>query len=309
MAGAAAGLLAGPAGAAAGLDAGGIVGGLCGKAVAERVNPTGEIDYWRERYADEPYYEAGRTYEDYRPAYQLGWSTRAAAEGTFDLVEPAMAAQWGALRGNSRLDWAQARAAARAAWDRADSTRFAEGDPDDSVDPGEVSDQEGIVEMLNALLGIVRDSGFGFQACADEVGAPKLRQVFRERAEQCHRAASVVNSWDSFQRPWRRLDAALVGAGPARQVGAYLRVCCFDKKEFDATGKSVRIGYAGRDRAMKLLEAGAKGFAAISAPPTDAHGPGQWAKYADLEKVYPVLAVEGSAANDTSQITGFSRSA
>ncbi|MBT2327044.1 PA2169 family four-helix-bundle protein, partial [Variovorax paradoxus] len=161
--------------------------------VAERVNPTAETNYWRENYAGEPYYEAGRSYEDYRPAYKLGWSTRAVSESDFDALEPALAAQWNVRRGSSSLDWAQARPAARAAWERADSTYFASGDPDDdSVATGEVLDNEDVVEMLNALLQTARDSEFGFQACADEVGASSLQQVFHHRAEQCHQAADEL---------------------------------------------------------------------------------------------------------------------
>lgn len=192
MAGAAVCSMGGPVAVAAGLVVGGIVGGLCGKAVAERVNPTAEIDYWRERYAGDPYYQAGRSYEDYRPAYEIGWSARAVSERDFDELEPALIVEWNARRGSSGLDWAQARPAARAAWDRADCTYFGSGDPDDSVDTGEVLDNDDVVEVLNALLETARDNEFGFQACADEVGTSNLHQVVHDRAEQCHRAADEL---------------------------------------------------------------------------------------------------------------------
>lgn len=35
--------------------------------------PADEILYWKETYSAEPYYEQGRLYEDYSPAYELGW--------------------------------------------------------------------------------------------------------------------------------------------------------------------------------------------------------------------------------------------
>ena len=192
MAGAAVGSVAGPGGVAAGLVVGGIAGGLCGKAVAERVNPTAEIDYWRERYAAEPYYEAGRNYEDYRPAYEIGWSARAVSEVDFDTLEPSLAAEWNARRGTSSLEWEQARPATRAAWDRAGSTYFGDGDPDDSVEPGQVLDNDDVVDVLNDLLETVREREFGFQACADEVGTSNLKQVYYHGAEQCHQAADAL---------------------------------------------------------------------------------------------------------------------
>jgi hypothetical protein len=40
------------------------------------VNPTAEEAFWRENYSKEPYYEQGRSFDDYSPAYRLGLSGR-----------------------------------------------------------------------------------------------------------------------------------------------------------------------------------------------------------------------------------------
>ena len=48
------------------------------------------------------------------------------------------------------------------------------------------------VDLLNELLETTRDAEFGFQACADEVAAANLQQVFYLRAEQCHQAADEL---------------------------------------------------------------------------------------------------------------------
>jgi hypothetical protein len=107
---------------------------------------------------------------------------------------------------------------------------------------------------------------------------------------------SVVNSWDSFndarsvlmqlwQEPGQRVRDHAV-------AGAYLRVRCFDATHYSNEGKSHAVGYAGRLLAIKSLEAGMKGYVALSSPPGGKRGPGVWAKHADLAKVYPVLAVE-----------------
>src|SRR3954453_7700661 len=76
VAGAAAGSIAGPVGAAIGGAVGAVVGGLAGKAAGEAVNPTAEEAFWRDNYNKEPYYEQGRSFDDYGPAYRLGLSGR-----------------------------------------------------------------------------------------------------------------------------------------------------------------------------------------------------------------------------------------
>ena len=82
------------------------------------VNPQAEDAYWRTAYLDTPYYTADRTYDDYAPAYRLGYTSRERYEGEFDVHEPTLARDWDTFRGNSRLTWNEAKAATRAAWDR-----------------------------------------------------------------------------------------------------------------------------------------------------------------------------------------------
>lgn len=57
-------------------------------------------------------------------------------------------------------------------------------------------------------------------------------------------------------------------------AAAYLRVNCYDAKEFLASGHAVPVGYAGRRRAVDAVEGGARGYAATSSPPSGEHGPG-----------------------------------
>jgi len=123
IAGAAAGAIGGPIGVAVGGVVGAVVGGLAGKAAAEAVNPTAEEDHWRENYTREPYYEPGRSFDDYGPAYRYGVSSRTQHEGDWDSAEPRLASQWEANRGSSSLDWDRARPASRAAWERIDTHR------------------------------------------------------------------------------------------------------------------------------------------------------------------------------------------
>ncbi|MEJ8848239.1 PA2169 family four-helix-bundle protein [Variovorax rhizosphaerae] len=192
LAGAAAGSLAGPGGTLVGLVAGAIMGGLGGKAVAEAGNPTQEDAYWRENYQKESYYDAGRSYDDYRPAYALGWSGRAERGVDYDVAEPALASEWETRRGSSNLDWEQARPATRAAWERVDDTYHGkQANGSDIVNHEDLTD-EGVVDVLNDLLENARDGEYGFHTCAEQVETASAKQLFASRAEGCRLAGEQL---------------------------------------------------------------------------------------------------------------------
>jgi hypothetical protein len=119
-AGAAAGTIAaGPVGTLVGAAAGAFAGGLAGKAVAEHFDPTAEEAYWRQNYERESYYQKGMTYDDYSPAYKLGWESRGRYAGRrFDEVESDLGRDYESSRGKSKLSWDHAKHATRSAWDR-----------------------------------------------------------------------------------------------------------------------------------------------------------------------------------------------
>lgn len=120
---------------------------------------------------------------------------------------------------------------------------------------------------------------------------------------------SVVNSWDSTNTSGSVLMQ--LWQAPGQRVrdhklpGAYLRVCCFDSEHYSTEGQRHAVGYAGRLQAIAAIESGVKGYAALSSPPNGQRGPGFWAKYADLNKVYPILSVERpSTSKDVFVILG-----
>lgn len=82
------------------------------------INPTAEEAYWREAYRREPYYRADRNYEDYGPAYRVGYTGPMRREGAFEALEGELEGDFQRVRGRSRLRWEEAREAARAAWKR-----------------------------------------------------------------------------------------------------------------------------------------------------------------------------------------------
>lgn len=188
LVGAAAGALAGPAGALVGAVAGAVAGGLGGKAAAEAANPTAEEDYWRSAYTSETYFERDRTFDDYGPAYRLGWGGRDSYSGDFDAVEPSLAADWELKRAGSSLSWPQARPATRAAWNRIDATRAS------YASDGKVLDNDEVIDVLNDVLETAKDGEYGFRACAEHTKAQDIKTLFLRHADECRAAAAELAS-------------------------------------------------------------------------------------------------------------------
>ncbi len=123
-AGAAAGTVFGPVGTLIGAAIGVIAGAAVGKGVAERIDPTGETEYWRDAHRERDYVKADHDYDrDYAPAYGFGLQARE-ADRTRDwgASEASLQKEWESARGESRLAWDDARPAVRDAWDRTDRT-------------------------------------------------------------------------------------------------------------------------------------------------------------------------------------------
>lgn len=214
VAGAAAGSIAGPVGAAVGGVVGAVVGGLAGKAAGEAINPTAEEAFWRDNYDKEPYYESGRTFDDYGPAYRLGLSGRQRYEDPWTSVEPRLASEWDSTRGNSTLNWDRASHASQAAWRRADEqvrgnlgsggTGYGQGTTAAGMGAaGAVGamqqsgnndgDRADVLDVLKELVECSKDGEYGFRECAEQAKDPQLKSMFLRRADDCRRGAQELN--------------------------------------------------------------------------------------------------------------------
>ena len=122
-AGAAIGTVAGPVGTLAGAAVGAIVGGLAGKGVAESINPTAEAEYWRAQHATQPY-ARGRSYDDFDPAYRVGYENYAelgAGGASFEQAEPELRKRYQSK--NHKIAWDDVSPASKAAWLRIEQNR------------------------------------------------------------------------------------------------------------------------------------------------------------------------------------------
>ena len=119
----------GPVGGLVGGTLGAIAGGAGGHALAEKIDPTVETEYWRTNYTTRDYVTKGEPYETYEPAYRYGWESRMRnAERKWDEVEDNLEREWDEFKGKSRLKWYEAKDATRDAWHRVE--RAIPGDAD-----------------------------------------------------------------------------------------------------------------------------------------------------------------------------------
>jgi hypothetical protein len=117
--GAAVGSAAGPLGTFVGAAIGAIGGALGGDAIASSFDEAAEDEHWREHYVNQPYVPKEARYEDYGPAYRYGATSYSRLAGRdFDEVETDLSGGWETARGESVLQWEQAKHAARDAWTR-----------------------------------------------------------------------------------------------------------------------------------------------------------------------------------------------
>lgn len=111
----------GPVGGVIGAVAGAVAGAAAVEKVADQIDPKIEEAYWLREYQSRPYYQAHRKYEDYLPAYRLGWEIAATKEyedREFRQAEHELRNRWQAHHLNSELEWEEVRQAMRDAFDR-----------------------------------------------------------------------------------------------------------------------------------------------------------------------------------------------
>jgi uncharacterized protein (TIGR02284 family) len=175
--------------------------------------PAGEADYWREAFSREPYYESGRSFEEYAPAYELGWVGYGLYGGDFDAANRVMANDWELRKGLSTLSWEQARPATRAAWQRAENARS-------YVTNGSAS-RDQVIETLNDLLENARDGELGFREAAEHTKTPSLSAVFGRRADTCRQAAAELQ--EQIERLGGKVDEGGTVTGAAHRVWVHIR--------------------------------------------------------------------------------------
>ena len=198
-----------PVGAAVGAVVGAIAGGLAGKGAAEAVNPTAEDEYWRENYSSRPYYEASYTYdEDYRPAYEHGWTARSQfGTNKFEDVEKHLGKSWDTAKSKSRLSWEKAKLAARDAFHRRDENYMgsAAGAPD--AYPGH--------STTSAAAASALDIDDFTASCRTRYAGRNFDDIETDLRRDWNTRHPGEGTWDnikdSVRRAWHKVERAIPG--------------------------------------------------------------------------------------------------
>ena len=95
------------------------------ESVLRRYSAQVEDRYWSDSFWKEAYFRPDYEYEDYAPAYCVGYSGCAQYGGRFEDAETSLCANFLRIRGDSRLTWQEAREPVLAAWQRVESAESA----------------------------------------------------------------------------------------------------------------------------------------------------------------------------------------
>lgn len=107
-----------------------------------RIDPRLHDTYWQSVYWAQPYHRGDLDYEDYAPAYCVGYVGFAQYGGSFEDAEKSLCANWLRIKGDSRLPLEQALLAIRAAWDHAEHSQAA---------PQAEEDEEEVIELAEPV--------------------------------------------------------------------------------------------------------------------------------------------------------------
>ena len=116
--------------------------------VTDRVDPEQEDRYWKKRFGYEVYYSPRFEYEDYAPAYCVGYIGYAQYGGEFEDAEKSLCANWLRIKGASRLSIDEALQAIRAAWAHAEQAELGT-----AVRAETEEDESELLELATAMAG------------------------------------------------------------------------------------------------------------------------------------------------------------
>lgn len=158
-------------------------------------------EFWHDHYHLESYYVNGRGYDQYRPAYELGWRAAMQYPGDFASVMPVLEAQWQGHSGASLLDWRQVSRAVQAAWER---MRHA--------DPMVGLSHAQLLSMLLALQRLNIQTAKCLRVALVQAPAGLLQQMLQRHLQDFESASSELThefALPAFGKKTRRISGTL----------------------------------------------------------------------------------------------------
>jgi hypothetical protein len=97
----------------------------------KRIDPRAHDAYWQSVHWAQPHHRDELDYEDYAPAYCVGYVGFAQYGGSYDDAEKSLCANWVRIKGASRLSLDDAMSAIRAAWHHAARSHARREEPEE----------------------------------------------------------------------------------------------------------------------------------------------------------------------------------
>jgi len=101
-----------------------------GEGIADAIDPTEEDAYWRANHLRQPWDRPPFTYDDFAPAYRLGYTGHGERRSSWSQAERGFENSWDSTKGTSRLAWRDAKDAVRSAWHRVEERLPGDADGD-----------------------------------------------------------------------------------------------------------------------------------------------------------------------------------
>lgn len=119
-----------------------------------------EDQYWRQNYSSSPSYTSGAPYETYQPAYRYGSDLYGRNAGqSFDQLDQAeLERGWNSSRGDSSLQWGQARGAVRDSYNRLWDGRSA-GSTNTTINTGGTVNSNSGTSAVSGNTGVTTGGG------------------------------------------------------------------------------------------------------------------------------------------------------
>lgn len=189
-----------------------------GRLWAQASDDTSQDLFWHDHYHLEPYYVNGRGYDQYRPAYELGWKAALQYPGEFEAVMPVLEGLWPERSGGSLLSWRQVCGAVKAGWER-----MRHADPDSDLSRLDV------LALLQGLQRLNQQTVKILQLAALQLPSGLVQQMLQRHvhafrsasAELAHEfalpayvpsdrrfSAAFVRGWDAIKSAMRQPSAS-----------------------------------------------------------------------------------------------------
>ena len=198
-----------------------------------------EDAYWHTQFAQEPYYVAGRGYDQYRPAYKLGWKLALQhPDADFTDLAQILEIQWSERSGTSLLPWREVHLAVKSAWEHASAEMRAIQQPTPSLQAG------------HHVVSVVRPLHAACQSLADDLVHMHFAPVHDFVQQVLDRHIQLLLELAQELKPWLGPEGAIQGMSGLLPERLQQRWVKFKSSFFEWTPEQVFEACEQRERSL-----------------------------------------------------------